>query len=1238
MAGASQRQTSKRTSAETGQRKTAQKSTTKKSTANQRAPQKGSAKSRTGSRSSNSRSREAEPFQLESFVGKEILILAFFAVCLLLFLSNLGLCGAAGTFMRQVQCGIFGVLGYVFPLCLFVGVLFYVSNQYNGKAIAKLAATAALFVVLCGLIGLMTTKEFDKAVTIGEYYKLSAEKPGGGVIGGVFQKLLCPMIGKLGAYIVAILLMVMGAVFITERSVLQPISRGGRKMYDTAREDVRRRREIHEAKAEERRKYRLEQKVSGVALDTTVGEIFTGRTEEEPECVSWVEEEQKEDSVPAQEPAVTAKAAQESKKTEPSKAQNKSLGDTVKSLLSMSGREASIKKEQPVSEPESQIPENRQERPPIRITGIGFDKSGTTREDPVDLPLPAYSADVLLPKKDTRTLAELEALDSLHSNVFAGSRRHVIWDEPEESRLAGEPEFAGEPEYGGLDWNKTGPYAEDVEQTGGYSSGLRQAEAEYGKAEEQTQGIEYAGGLERAKAAEYADDLEQDSAVSYGETAEPSGEAECADGFKQTEAAESTGAVSLSESEESILASEYTETPADAVWEQNWPDEPVYVEDEYPEEAPPDASVWESRSAGAPVFAGQPEPALRQQYAEEPTEEDTPADVKRVVTATGKIVEVDIDPDEDPLTRKRIERRLAEREAAKSGPLEGGPAERGRLPESDWSNREYEEGVYEQRTRERSSGLAEGSRSFDRASGASPAARASSPAPASSAPAAVSPAPEPKRPPKPYVRPPYELMKAGDNQQKNSDRELRETARKLEMTLQNFGVGVTVTNISCGPSVTRYELQPEQGVRVSKIVGLSDDIKLNLAAADIRIEAPIPGKASVGIEVPNKENSIVFLRDLLESKTFTEHPSKLAFAVGRDISGDVVVTDLAKMPHLLIAGATGSGKSVCINTLIMSVLYKAKPEEVRLIMVDPKVVELSIYNGIPHLMIPVVTDPKKAAGALNWAVAEMTDRYKKFADWNVRDLKGYNQKLAEQAEKNGEKAQPLPQIVIIVDELADLMMVCPGDVEDAICRLAQMARAAGLHLVIATQRPSVNVITGLIKANVPSRIAFSVSSGVDSRTIIDMNGAEKLLGKGDMLFYPSGYQKPVRVQGAFVSDSEVSAVVDFLKENNESQTFDSAIEARLSAAGAPDNGASGGGQGAGQDEYFVEAGRFIIEKQKASIGMLQRAFKIGFNRAARIMDQLAEAGVVSEDAGTKAREILMDMSQYEELLQEMGLA
>ena len=491
------------------------------------------------------------------------------------------------------------------------------------------------------------------------------------------------------------------------------------------------------------------------------------------------------------------------------------------------------------------------------------------------------------------------------------------------------------------------------------------------------------------------------------------------------------------------------------------------------------------------------------------------------------------------------------------------------------------------------------------------------------------------KPKKAYHFPPMNLLKRGNKTSGESDAHLRETAMKLQQILQNFGVSVTVTNVSCGPAVTRYELQPEMGVKVSKIVGLTDDIKLNLAAADIRIEAPIPGKAAVGIEVPNKENSAVMLRDLLETAEFKNSQSKISFAAGKDIAGKVVVADIAKMPHLLIAGATGSGKSVCINTLIMSILYKASPEEVKLIMIDPKVVELSVYNGIPHLMIPVVTDPKKAAGALNWAVAEMMRRYQAFAEQNVRDMKGYNEKAASSPAIDGEELKMMPQIVIIVDELADLMMVAPGDVEEAICRLAQLARAAGIHLVVATQRPSVNVITGLIKANMPSRIAFSVSSGVDSRTIIDMNGAEKLLGKGDMLFYPSGYQKPARVQGAFVTDKEVQSVVEYLKNHNGDADYDNEIVQHVNTSEI----GIGQGLGAGSEEnerdmYFTEAGRLIIDKDKASIGMLQRTFKIGFNRAARIMDQLCEAGVVGGEEGTKPRKVLMSKEEFEQYMGE----
>ena len=486
-----------------------------------------------------------------------------------------------------------------------------------------------------------------------------------------------------------------------------------------------------------------------------------------------------------------------------------------------------------------------------------------------------------------------------------------------------------------------------------------------------------------------------------------------------------------------------------------------------------------------------------------------------------------------------------------------------------------------------------------------------------------------------YVFPEIRLLQKGDpNMTGDSRQHLQEMSAKLQMTLTNFGVNARVTNVICGPTVTQYEIQPEMGVKVSKILSLADDIKLNLAVPDIRFEAPIPGKSAIGIEVPNKENVTIAFRDLVESREFQDHASKISFCTGKDIAGHVIVADIAKMPHLLIAGATGSGKSVCINTIIMSILYKAKPDEVKLIMIDPKVVELSVYNGIPHLLIPVVTDPKKAAGALHWAVSEMMERYQTFQKYGVRDMKGYNKKVESIQEIPGEdKPKKMPQIVIIVDELADLMMVASNDVEDAICRLAQLARAAGMHLVIATQRPSVNVITGLIKANMPSRIAFAVTSGVDSRTILDMNGAEKLLGKGDMLFYPQNYQKPLRVQGAFVTDKEVSDVVEYIIEKNGQVAYNAEVEEKVNTSeNSIGNGSGFTNSADDRDAYFADAGKFIIEKEKGSIGMLQRMFKIGFNRAARIMDQLEEAGVVGPEEGTKPRRVLMNLEEFQQVL------
>ena len=478
-----------------------------------------------------------------------------------------------------------------------------------------------------------------------------------------------------------------------------------------------------------------------------------------------------------------------------------------------------------------------------------------------------------------------------------------------------------------------------------------------------------------------------------------------------------------------------------------------------------------------------------------------------------------------------------------------------------------------------------------------------------------------------YEYPPVELLSKGDQKIiKGGAKALTDTATKLQKTLYSFGVSAKVENVSVGPAITRYELKPAEGVRVNKIANLADDIALNLAAETIRIEAPIPGKQAVGIEVPNKEKQAVHLREVVESDEFEDSESKLTIALGKDVAGNIQLADIAKMPHVLIAGSTGSGKSVCINTIITSIIYKAKPSEVKLVMVDPKVVELSVYNGIPHLLIPVVTDPKKAAGALAWAVQEMDNRYNLFAGKGVRDLKGYNKAI-----ENDEGLGKLPQIVIIVDELADLMMVAAKDVEESICRLAQKARAAGMHLVIATQRPSVDVITGLIKANVPSRIAFAVSSQVDSRTILDTVGAEKLLGKGDMLFFPAGAPKPSRVQGAFVSDSEVEKIVDFVKQNGTATYSEDILETIENSNKTDKELAMEQSEEDETDPFLMDAIETVVETGQASTSFIQRKFKVGYARAGRIIDQMEERGVISGYQGSKPREVLMTLEKLKEL-------
>lgn len=1030
-----------------------------------------------------------------SFLQSEAVILGTFAVCVFLFLSNFHICGMLGDMFSSMLLGVFGSIGYVAPVLLFLGTIFYASNKGNIRAVYKMLAVEVLLIVLCGLAQLIFGGGYQEGQTFKEIYETAGESGmGGGVIGGALVLALHKTVGATGSYILLLVFMILCLVCITERSFVMAVKKGSGKAYQYAREDHERRKEIRQEKKEEERLLREEQRVQGVNLHST--DLSAGRPERfTPDMAMPVTEEDLSRFSADRKPEEKMETAVE--REEKARAAARRDREERRAALGISPQPepspVQEEKEEPRPDPADVFRGN------ITMAGKEPEKETVPFDEDLSLSRPHRDEDVFL----SRSSRDFEDMD-----VFPEGGRPSM----EQTAAQAASEAIPEAETFTEPWEEPG---ETMAKPGKTKNAPAEPEDDGYWLDEDYDGN---GNLQNA---------EKDQ----------TGELE-----------------SLAE----------LDTEPYAVTEDYW--EPVSVQPphdakEEPEPAPvfPEA---EEIQAGRVLSGAETEntgeiPVL--QKAEEK---------KQIVTAAGKVIETDA----EEIIRQKAEKRRREAEAAKAA-----------------EERQAADAAVRQEIQKKE-----------------------------------------EKPRKPYVAPPLELLKKGPGAASGqSEKEFKETAIKLQQTLRNFGVGVTVTNISCGPTVTRYELHPEQGVKVSKIQSLADDIKLNLAATDIRIEAPIPGKAAVGIEVPNKVNSIVYLRELLESPEIRQHPSSLAFAVGKDIGGQPVVADLAKMPHLLIAGQTGSGKSVGINTMIMSLIYRSSPEDVKLIMIDPKVVELSVYNGIPHLLIPVVTDPKKAAGALNWAVAEMMDRYQKFAQSNVRDLKGYNARVKSLMEAGDVPADQipakLPQLVIIIDELADLMMVASSEVEDSICRLAQLARAAGIHLVIATQRPSVNVITGVIKANVPSRIAFSVASGVDSRTILDMNGAEKLLGNGDMLFYPSGYPKPLRVQGAFVSDQEVSQVTDYIKEQNEDTGYDRSVEQKMNQGG----GAGGASGGSDRDTLFFDAGRFIIEKDKASIGMLQRMFKIGFNRAARIMDQLAEAGVVGEEEGTKPRKILMSMEEFD---------
>ena len=961
-----------------------------------------------------------------SFLQSEAVILGTFAVCVFLFLSNFHICGMLGDMFSSMLLGVFGSIGYVAPVLLFLGTIFYASNKGNIRAVYKMLAVEVLLIVLCGLAQLVFGGGYQEGQTFKEIYETAGESGmGGGVIGGALVLALHKTVGTTGSYILLLVFMILCLVCITERSFVMAVKKGSGKAYQYAREDHERRKEIRQEKKEEERLLREEQKVQGVNLHST--DLSAGRPERfTPDMAMPVTEEDLARFSADRRPEEKMETAVE--REEKARAAARRDREERRAALGIP----------PQPEPS-----------PVQV------EKEETRPDPADV----FRGNITMagrePSKETVPFDEDLSLSRPHrdEDVFL-SRSSQDFEDMDVFPEGGRPSL-----------ERTAAQA--------VSEAIPEAETFTESWEEPGETMAKPGKTKNAPA-------------------EPED-----DGYWLDEDYDGNGNLQNAEKDQTGELESLAELDTEpyAVTEDYW--EPVSVQPphdakEEPEPAPvfPEA---EEIQAGRVLSGAETEntgeiPVL--QKAEEK---------KQIVTAAGKVIETDA----EEIIRQKAEKRRREAEAAKAA-----------------EERQAADAAVRQEIQKKE-----------------------------------------EKPRKPYVAPPLELLKKGPGAASGqSEKEFKETAIKLQQTLRNFGVGVTVTNISCGPTVTRYELHPEQGVKVSKIQSLADDIKLNLAATDIRIEAPIPGKAAVGIEVPNKVNSIVYLRELLESPEIRQHPSSLAFAVGKDIGGQPVVADLAKMPHLLIAGQTGSGKSVGINTMIMSLIYRSSPEDVKLIMIDPKVVELSVYNGIPHLLIPVVTDPKKAAGALNWAVAEMMDRYQKFAQSNVRDLKGYNARVKSLMEAGDVPADQipakLPQLVIIIDELADLMMVASSEVEDSICRLAQLARAAGIHLVIATQRPSVNVITGVIKANVPSRIAFSVASGVDSRTILDMNGAEKLLGNGDMLFYPSGYPKPLRVQGAFVSDQEVSQVTDYIKEQNEDTGYDRSVEQKMNQGGGA-GGASG---------------------------------------------------------------------------------
>lgn len=1082
----------------------------------------------------------------------EVILWAVLAVSIILFISNFGIAGAAGSFISSIFFGLFGLSAYIFPILLFAGTAFFIANQENTTAMIKEMAALGFFIFFCMLLELVSGNR-DVPSPLASYVWSAEHRIGGGLLGGLFTWLIRPHLGAVSAYIIDIVMLIICIVLMTQRSLWKPIQSGSRKVYASAKNETIRQRQ----QFQDRRKRRIDNKVSGVSIDTSI------KNNAAPGASDNVSEIKPDPAFVQDFPIYMMNQPLPKPQSEPVARQSQY--------------------EQQEEQPQQILPQQN-----LAAAGMGYTQ------------MPAFPADKIIPIKNRKV-----ALKPSESTDAKGHASEVSAN-PEElfSELLADT----------VKSIKGATGSGQSEQTGAAQAGM--ADGVYDTAEP-TQTDLFSGIYESAgQKPDFMDGVYETS------------------GQMQPDAVagryESTG--------------QMQPDLTDGIFEVSEQIQPVLADDV------PGAAGNEMLDLSDSTFASAD--GLLQEAA---VQAGIPNDMQRSAQAeAASVIEWNIVPDTlfgstsspqdaEPFKADVADFEKEEEEVPDLAPVSAqeliaqqlaaaAPAPKRVSAAAPVAASQQETGSTQHTGAE---SAAAASRQRSEVLQRQPKQTAAQAA-AGAADVQMQLAQTPPKIKREYILPPVDLLHFDNTAKTGDTREhLQETALKLQQTLKNFGVNVSILNVSCGPSVTRYEIQPEMGVKVSKIVNLADDIKLNLAAADIRIEAPIPGKAAIGIEVPNKETVPVMFRDLIESEAFQKQSSPCAFAAGKDIAGQVVVTDICKMPHLLIAGATGSGKSVCINTIIMSIIYKANPDDVKLIMIDPKVVELSVYNGIPHLLLPVVTDPKKAAGALHWAVSEMMDRYQKFADYGVRDMKGYNAKVKKIADiPDEDKPQKMPYIVIIVDELADLMMAAPADVEDAICRLAQLARAAGIHLIIATQRPSVNVITGLIKANMPSRIAFSVTSGIDSRTILDMNGAEKLLGKGDMLFYPQGYQKPVRVQGAFVSDTEVSDVVEFLTQKNGACAYSPEVAKQVESAAAGGSSEDVSSQDE-RDVYFADAAKLLIDKEKASVSMLQRYFKIGFNRAARIMDQLEEAGVVGPEEGTKPRKIMMSPEQFAQYEEEV---